>query len=167
MHYRIEQRRSVYVTTDILPSQWDTQQLNHILDLAEVSEVAGAQQRDMRIRPTRSMPDRPILVLPEAEPKSPVDVREARRASAYNRRGVSKADIPMRLPNTPPSSPHRASPRTPTRARILFYHKHDPHYGFTNFSPHPVMYDGKLYPTSEHLFQSFKVTVVSLQIYYF
>ncbi|KAI0784007.1 hypothetical protein BC629DRAFT_1272313, partial [Irpex lacteus] len=42
------------------------------------------------------------------------------------------------------------------RPRILFYHKHDPHYGFTNFSPHPVMYKGKKYPTSEHLFQSFK-----------
>ncbi|KAF9444466.1 DUF1768-domain-containing protein, partial [Macrolepiota fuliginosa MF-IS2] len=42
------------------------------------------------------------------------------------------------------------------RPQILFYHKHDPHYGFTNFSPHPVKYKGKVYPTSEHLFQSFK-----------
>ena len=44
-----------------------------------------------------------------------------------------------------------------TRQRILFYHKNDPYYGFTNFSPHPVLYKGKEYPTSEHLFQSFKV----------
>ena len=43
------------------------------------------------------------------------------------------------------------------RPRILFYHKHEPHYGFTNFSSHPVLYGGKEYPTSEHLFQSFKV----------
>ncbi|KAJ4478664.1 hypothetical protein C8J55DRAFT_398516, partial [Lentinula edodes] len=42
------------------------------------------------------------------------------------------------------------------RPRVLFYHKHHPHYGFTNFSPHPVIYKGKRYPTSEHLFQSFK-----------
>ena len=42
------------------------------------------------------------------------------------------------------------------RPRILFYHKHQPHYGFTNFSSHPVKYEGKVYPTSEHLFQSFK-----------
>ncbi|KIK57331.1 hypothetical protein GYMLUDRAFT_172805 [Collybiopsis luxurians FD-317 M1] len=42
------------------------------------------------------------------------------------------------------------------RPRILFYHKHNPHYGFTNFSSHPVVYHGKRYPTSEHLFQSFK-----------
>jgi len=40
--------------------------------------------------------------------------------------------------------------------RILFYHRQDPHYGFTNFSPHPVVFNGKKYPTSEHLFQSFK-----------
>ncbi|KAG6330964.1 hypothetical protein ID866_8125 [Astraeus odoratus] len=40
--------------------------------------------------------------------------------------------------------------------RILFYHAHDPYYGFTNFSPHPVEYQGKIYPTSEHLFQSLK-----------
>ncbi|KII89719.1 hypothetical protein PLICRDRAFT_52880 [Plicaturopsis crispa FD-325 SS-3] len=54
----------------------------------------------------------------------------------------------------------RGSPRTPVspfrRQRILFYHKHNPHYGFTNFSAHPVQYKGKTYPTSEHLFQSMK-----------
>ncbi|KAJ7475443.1 hypothetical protein B0H11DRAFT_2033640 [Mycena galericulata] len=44
----------------------------------------------------------------------------------------------------------------PSRPRILFYHNHDPHYGFTNFSAHPVLYQGKRYPTSEHLFQAFK-----------
>ena|ERR1700722_3111785 len=41
--------------------------------------------------------------------------------------------------------------------RILFYHWYNPHYGFTNFSPHRVIYDGNEYPTSEHLFQAFKV----------
>ncbi|KAJ6541805.1 hypothetical protein B0H19DRAFT_1174732 [Mycena capillaripes] len=44
----------------------------------------------------------------------------------------------------------------PQRTKILFYHRDDPHYGFTNFSPHPVQYKGKRYPTSEHLFQAFK-----------
>lgn len=43
------------------------------------------------------------------------------------------------------------------RTKILFYNKDEPHYGFTNFSPHSVMYHGKKYPTSEHLFQSLKV----------
>ena len=53
------------------------------------------------------------------------------------------------------------SPPT-TRQRIYFYHKHDPYYGFTNFSPHSVVYQGKIYPTSEHLFQSFKVSLFYL-----
>jgi hypothetical protein len=44
------------------------------------------------------------------------------------------------------------------RPKILFYNKHEPYYGFTNFSPHSVMFEGKLYPTSEHLFQAFKVS---------
>ena len=50
------------------------------------------------------------------------------------------------------------------RLRILFYHKHEPYYGFTNFSAHPVMYEGKMYSTSEHLFQSFKVIGIHRRI---
>lgn len=45
-----------------------------------------------------------------------------------------------------------------SRPKIFFYHKHEPYYGFTNFSPHPVTYGGKGYPTSEHLFQALKVS---------
>ena len=55
-------------------------------------------------------------------------------------------------------SPRYLSPGEPSP--IFFYHKHDPHYGFTNFSDHPVCYEGAMYPTSEHLFQSFKVNVL-------
>ena len=43
------------------------------------------------------------------------------------------------------------------RERIAFYEKNKPFYEFTNFSAHDVVYGGKRYPTSEHLFQSFKV----------
>ena len=52
------------------------------------------------------------------------------------------------------------------RPKILFYNKNEPYYGFTNFSPHPVMYNGKRYPTSEHLFQSFKVGEKILLYFY-
>ncbi|KAL4064045.1 hypothetical protein V8B97DRAFT_1876309 [Scleroderma yunnanense] len=56
-----------------------------------------------------------------------------------------------------PQSPEPASKQhQPGPQRILFYHTHDPHYGFTNFSADPVEYQGKIYPTSEHLFQSLK-----------
>lgn len=75
--------------------------------------------------------------------------------------------------SSPPLRPHSASPggsgkqkqNHPLKQaawqppkRILFYHANDPFYGFTNFSPDPVEYRGKRYPTSEHLFQSLKVS---------
>jgi hypothetical protein len=43
------------------------------------------------------------------------------------------------------------------RKEINFYHKGEPYYEFTNFAPYKVTYEGKSYPTSEHLFQAFKV----------
>ena len=46
-------------------------------------------------------------------------------------------------------------------APVLFYDKKDPFYEFTNFSPHDIIYKEKRYPTSEHLFQAFKVRVVN------
>ena len=75
---------------------------------------------------------------------------------------------PANIQRTPSNLPTHGSPAisrrfsksssAPARPRpVLFYHKHEPHYGFTNFSNHAVKYDGKVYPTSEHLFQSFKV----------
>ena len=53
-----------------------------------------------------------------------------------------------------PKSPNNGLQERP---RVFFYNRNEPYYGFTNFSSHPVKYDGKMYPTSEHLFQSFKV----------
>ena len=69
--------------------------------------------------------------------------------------------IPTRPTGKPMESAAKNVLRKPElqerRRPILFYHKDEPHYGFTNFSAHPVDYRGKRYPTSEHLFQSFKV----------
>ncbi|EGN91902.1 hypothetical protein SERLA73DRAFT_191872 [Serpula lacrymans var. lacrymans S7.3] len=56
--------------------------------------------------------------------------------------------------STPPSTP--ITKPSKTRQRILFYDAKDPYYGFTNFSPDPVEYKGRRYPTSEHLFQALK-----------
>ncbi|KZT01034.1 DUF1768-domain-containing protein [Laetiporus sulphureus 93-53] len=52
------------------------------------------------------------------------------------------------------SSPRMRSHR-PVKP-ILFYHRDQPYYEFTNFSPHPVEFAGKVYPTAEHLFQAHK-----------
>ncbi|KAF9790507.1 hypothetical protein BJ322DRAFT_998827 [Thelephora terrestris] len=57
-----------------------------------------------------------------------------------------------------PNFPNHIAQHWLASNKIYFYHKHEPFYGFTNFSPHSVVYKGKKYPTSEHLFQSFKFT---------
>jgi len=79
---------------------------------------------------------------------------------APGRRSISSPiDSPVipRLSTSDARVPNRLRRNSYRRPRILFYHRHEPHYGFTNFSSHPVVYEGKRYPTSEHLFQSFKV----------
>ncbi|KAK7006220.1 DUF1768 domain-containing protein [Favolaschia claudopus] len=158
MHYRIEQRRSIYVKTDIPPSQWDTVQLNDILDFGEKAGSPTNQDMHMCFATTASGQDRTFASYPENRLESGAgNVEPPKRSSIFHR---PKADVtaPSRISTAIPTRPQRGSrsPRTPTRPRILFYHKTDPHYGFTNFSPHPVFYDNKRYPTSEHLFQSFK-----------
>jgi hypothetical protein len=89
-------------------------------------------------------------------------------------RSLSNSPIaPTNIQRTPSNLPTHAAPTlsrrfskssqlSPSSSRsrpILFYHKHEPHYGFTNFSNHAVKYDNRVYPTSEHLFQSLKVCV--------
>ena len=56
------------------------------------------------------------------------------------------------------TSPSPAPRHLGPRPQIFFYDRDKPHYGFTNFSPHPVKYNNAVYPTSEHLFQAFKVS---------
>jgi hypothetical protein len=72
--------------------------------------------------------------------------------------GVAVYIIYTRAQDPPP---RRRRPRKSGRPsqRILFYHRHEPHFGFTNFAEYPVEYEGRIYPTSEHLFQAFKVWV--------
>lgn len=44
----------------------------------------------------------------------------------------------------------------PDTTPIFFYHRSKPFFEFTNFSLHSVEYDGRIYPTAEHLFQALK-----------
>jgi hypothetical protein len=132
--YRVEERtRTIYVQSSQPPSEWDPQDVRSLFDKRNVTAepiVNSNRQTDYIV----------------AQDTSPLAGRKS-------------------LSPTPILTPHsrRSNPPSPNRSfrdvrpRILFYHKHDPHYGFTNFSPHPVNYNGKVYPTSEHLFQSFKV----------
>ncbi|THV01273.1 hypothetical protein K435DRAFT_853977 [Dendrothele bispora CBS 962.96] len=51
--------------------------------------------------------------------------------------------------STAPKSRYNPRQNNPIRRKVYFYHKYDPHYSFTNFSPHPVMYKGNINPTRE------------------
>lgn len=165
VQYRIEERRrTVYVTSDVSPSQWDPQSLNNIFTLAEEPENGQSETNEQPpVRRTRSLVETQVLIVEDNTNIPPPDARDssATRSSPHrsSRRPGSKSAMTLRVPESaPPDSPRRSPRSSPTRSRILFYHKHDPHYGFTNFSAHPVIYKGKKYPTSEHLFQSFKVS---------
>ncbi|KAF8150098.1 hypothetical protein B0H34DRAFT_666421 [Crassisporium funariophilum] len=155
--YRIEERsRTIYVASDIDPSQWDSHSLNTIFTLAEAPEGDQGTSLEQPIRRTRSYVDTQVTIT-ESGTEHVEEPRETSpRMSVYRSRrpGVKSAPIQVSISN--PASPEPIRRGSPTRPRILFYHKHDPHYGFTNFSAHPVIYKGKKYPTSEHLFQSFK-----------
>jgi len=154
--YRIEERsRTIYVASDVDPSQWDTHSLNAIFTLAEAPETDSP--KELPIRRTQSSVDTQVIITEDTPERSDDSKNTSPRFSVYRSRrpGVkSSGPVPgLRMSTMTPSH----TPQNLPRRRILFYHKHDPHYGFTNFSAHPVIYNGKKYPTSEHLFQSFKV----------
>ena len=94
------------------------------------------------------------------KPSSPEHVQQHKRRRVQSL--SYQSPVPMSKPNhslpqlSTAQDTQERPPRTPLR--ILFYHRHLPYYEFTNFSEHPVKYKGKRYPTSEHLFQSFKVS---------
>jgi ribA/ribD-fused uncharacterized protein len=46
---------------------------------------------------------------------------------------------------------------------INFYHINEPYGEFSNFSRHPIVIDGKCYPTSEHYFQAMKFEDLDVQ----
>lgn len=169
VQYRIEERRrTVYVTSEVPPAQWDPQTVSNILQFADIPETEIVNTSSLRR--TKSLVERDIVVFEDSSNKAGKTSKDSPPPSYRSGKQGSRSSMILKSPNDSNSSPdtptpHRGSPRTPTRHRILFYHRHDPHYGFTNFSPHPVMYQGKRYPTSEHLFQSFKVCFLTFTAY--
>lgn len=165
VQYRIEDhRRTIYVTSSLPPGKWDKSAIDQLLKLPEIPDegLAPAGQTE-RQRRSRSLNENELNVLTDTSNHKPRDTGGSPRSLRENRNlNVSRSQRggnSSSTPTTPTVSVRGGSPRTPIRHRILFYHRHDPHYGFTNFSAHPVVYNGKKYPTSEHLFQSFKVRI--------
>ncbi|KAJ3996736.1 hypothetical protein F5050DRAFT_1570923 [Lentinula boryana] len=170
--YRVEleerRRRTVFVTSNVPPEQWETHQILNIADIDEGDEQG--LEGESKVHRSKSLSERPRVIgatvprhSPGGDPSSQSSSRyQSRRASLKPSDALTSATANRMsaTPNTPPNSPavwkSHNSVAVPPRPRILFYHKHNPHYGFTNFSRHSVIYMGKRYPTSEHLFQSFK-----------
>lgn len=84
-------------------------------------------------------------------------VTHAAHYGAGRQSRVLFSSSPLRFQQKPPQSKTKRRRLMRKQKHILFYEKDAPYYGFTNFSPHPVEYRNAVYPTSEHLFQSFKV----------
>jgi len=85
-------------------------------------------------------------------PPRPIDIDEIERRDEHE---VDEGErlAPARSLALPPEPPH--SPAEPT-APILFYHRHNPYFEFTNFAWTPILWDNRRYPTAEHLFQAHK-----------
>lgn len=66
--------------------------------------------------------------------------------------GTSRASVST--PSFIPPNPAQSQPVA--KKYIYFYNRDEPYYEFTNFSPDPVVFEDKEYPTSEHLFQAMK-----------
>ncbi|KAF9648837.1 DUF1768-domain-containing protein [Thelephora ganbajun] len=95
----------------------------------------------------QSQTNLPLHRSPSNSPITPVNIQP----TPSNSSTYIPSTLSRRFSKSSQLSPAPARPRP-----ILFYHKHEPHYGFTNFSNHAVKYEGRVYPTSEHLFQSLK-----------
>lgn len=142
VRYRVEERtRTIYVTSEVPPSQWDSRNLGSLFSQTN----SGGQP----MRRTRSKVQTEYVITEDTPDSASSEPHSAPAILSPQRSRRSAPPSPI------PPSPTPSAFRGP-RPRILFYHKQDPYYGFTNFSPHPVKYKGKVYPTSEHLFQSFK-----------
>lgn len=153
VRYRVEERtRTIYVTSDVPPVQWDARNLGSLFPQCGNDQDAALEP----VRRTRSRLQTQYIITEEAESSSRSQPRSAPAVLSIQGQHSCHSDPPSPLV----SSPNHLF-KGP-RSRILFYHRQDPHYGFTNFSPHNVRYNGKVYPTSEHLFQSFKVRLSRL-----
>ena len=128
---------------------------------------ASVEKRDRRT-PGAAVPARQAQAEESGQRSGQLQDPRRRRRSSDAKRSGSAPDFPWDTTAPPPKPPpaifgemklrNLLRRNSRSRPKILFYNKHEPYYGFTNFSPHPVMYQGKQYPTSEHLFQSLKVS---------
>jgi len=136
---------------------------DHVFSLmSNHTDVHRSRHQDRNTWPVGPRPTTPQRSSSSLQRSSSTSGRNQSQTNLQLHRSLSNSSAtPSRIQRTHSNQP------TPTRSRrlsrssqhpspILFYHKHEPHYGFTNFSSHAIRYEGKVYHTSEHLFQSLK-----------
>jgi len=122
--------RSVFITTSTPPDEWTTAFIDRSFQATDRSAyIPQTTRRRVHFTPPQFVKEKIIISVVDSKPHVPPMPSRFRFRSC----------IPFS-----------------SRRKIFFYDKHNPFYGFTNFSAHPVKYEGKVYPTSEHLFQSLK-----------
>jgi len=81
------------------------------------------------------------------------------RGGRHEKAGKAPEPVRQRQPPNPPPNPPRQPLESRKPTEIRFHDSDKPYYEFTSYSPHPIRYNNKDYPTSEHLFQSLKVGI--------
>ena len=166
IQYRVEERRRTIIIASQDPP--DSQTMTELFSLPEHQVAISNDFDDVNDRRrTRSLEERALHISDHLTPEQDAkERRKLKRRSIHQKRSSisSRHSYATSSPlNSPATFSNLGQPWTMIQQPpILFYHKHEPHYGFTNFSPHEVVYKGKVYPTSEHLFQSFKVGTTPL-----
>ena len=184
--YRVEKRQTIFVKSNCPPHHWDEttrlgigRQLSSapeevsttIVQPSPVERRAHSWCEEIHAEapellsnyplsraPSRSLSSSPVHLSPHEIVSKPLMCMPGLRVSPNSSPGISY--IPSNTSSATSSKPQKPpspSRRRHIRSRIYFYNREDLYYGFTNFSDHEVTYKGKVYPTSEHLFQSFKV----------
>ncbi|KAJ3561710.1 hypothetical protein NP233_g10025 [Leucocoprinus birnbaumii] len=113
--------RATYVPSVHRDTVSDHSHYNHALPVNRGDQHARrtrSKERSLHTIPTKPLPSR--------RPHSVPPVLERHRR-------------PQSSSSNPPLRQHLER----SNSRILFYHKHNPYYGFTNFSPHNVKYQEK------------------------
>ncbi|KAH8112674.1 hypothetical protein DFH11DRAFT_1689859 [Phellopilus nigrolimitatus] len=142
LEYRVEERRrTIIVTSSVPPDEWDDDTREKIS-----LELSSAPEKLNTYSPSSCRRTHSCNTEFSSKPKFATDEPQSIGTGHFASSGP-----PQKLKKPP--SPLRGIFK---RHSIYFYNREDPHYGFTNFSSHAVEYNGKVYPTSEHLFQSFK-----------
>ncbi|KAF8211020.1 hypothetical protein K438DRAFT_1569801 [Mycena galopus ATCC 62051] len=93
---------------------------------------------------------KPVVIL---QPPSPGGSPPSNARSPLPRQRIKPVVI-LQPPSPGGSPPSNA--RSPLPRQRIYLGRKTPYAGLSTRSPHPVTYNGKQYPTAEHLFQAFK-----------